>query len=38
MSEFRKASSDKLYFITLTVVGWIDIFTRNEYKNIIVQN
>ncbi len=32
--------SDKLanYFITSTVVGWVDIFTRNEYKNILVDS
>jgi hypothetical protein len=32
MSEYRKAHADDLYFITLTVVGWIDVFSRKEYK------
>jgi REP element-mobilizing transposase RayT len=38
MSEYRKAHADNLYFITLTVVGWIDVFSRREYKDIIVSN
>jgi len=31
MSELRKANTDRPYFITLTVVGWIDVFIRAEY-------
>jgi putative transposase len=31
MSELRKANTDRPFFITLTVVGWIDVFTRSEY-------
>ena len=31
MSETRKTFEGKLYYVTLTVVGWIDIFTRKEY-------
>jgi putative transposase len=27
-----------LNFITLTVVGWIDIFTRKKYRDLIVEN
>ncbi|RAU82199.1 REP-associated tyrosine transposase [Pontibacter arcticus] len=38
MSEYRKAHKDELYFITLSVVGWIDVFTRREYKDILVEN
>jgi len=38
MSQFRKTSPDDLYFVTLTVVGWIDVFTRTDYKNILVDN
>jgi putative transposase len=26
------------YFLTMTVVHWIDIFTRKEYKHIIVES
>lgn len=34
----RTASSDELYFITLTVVDWVDIFTRPLYKDYLVDN
>jgi REP element-mobilizing transposase RayT len=38
MSELRKANSDRAFFVTLTVVGWIDVFTRNEYCEEIIRN
>jgi putative transposase len=38
MSEKYKIYKGGLYFITLTVVGWIDIFTRREYADEVVQN
>ena len=28
---------DELYFVTSTVVDWIDIFTRPKYKHIMAQ-
>lgn len=27
-----------LYFVSFAVVGWLDVFTRNEYKNILVDS
>jgi REP element-mobilizing transposase RayT len=38
MSELRKANTDNPYFITLTVVGWIDVFNRREYVEIFIKN
>jgi len=39
MSEkYKIAEHDKPYFITTTVVGWIDLFTRKELKLIIVNS
>jgi putative transposase len=38
MSELRKANTDHPYFITMTVVGWIDVFTRKELCDIVVKN
>jgi len=38
MSELRKTSPNDLYFATLTIVGWIDLFTRECYKEIIIDN
>jgi putative transposase len=34
----RNASTDELYFVTLTVVNWIDVFTRRLYNDFVVQN
>jgi putative transposase len=34
----RNASTDELYFVTLTVVNWIDVFTRRLYSDFIIQN
>lgn len=27
-----------LYFVSFAVVDWLDVFTRNEYKDIIVES
>jgi REP element-mobilizing transposase RayT len=32
---FQIHKQDAAYFLTFTVVGWVDIFTRGEYKQII---
>ncbi len=32
------ANSNDIYFVTLTVVYWIDIFTRPIYKDILIDN
>ena len=36
MSTHNKISQGYVYFVTLTIVDWIDIFTRPAYKHIIV--
>lgn len=38
MSKLRKANTDHPYFITLTLVGWIDLFTRERYCEIIIDS
>ena len=38
MRETRKTTPDDLYFVTLRVVGWVDLFSRETYKNIWVEN
>ncbi len=37
MSELRKANTDLAYFITFTTVGWIDVFTRKELADILIE-
>jgi len=34
----KKIFPDHLYFLTLTVIDWVDIFTRPVYKHIIVDS
>lgn len=37
MSEIRKANVEEAtYFFTITVVGWIDVFTRREYVDELI--
>lgn len=38
MSENRKTNPDCLYFVTLTIVGWINLFDRETYKQILIKN
>ena len=39
MSEKYKIwDQEKAYFLTLTVVGWIDIFTRKNHKMLIINS
>lgn len=38
MSELRKANTDYPYFVTFTVVGWIDVFTRSRYCDVIIES
>ena len=35
---YQIIEQDKPYFVTLQVVYWIDIFTRQKYRDIIIEN
>jgi len=37
-SKYKFYNPDGTYFITFAVVYWIDVFTRNEYRNILVNS
>ena len=37
-TKYKFNNPQGLYFVTLTVRHWIDVFTRTEYRDIIVQN
>ncbi|MEZ4908424.1 MAG: transposase [Saprospiraceae bacterium] len=30
--------SNTTHFLTMTVVGWIDVFTRDEYRQVIIES
>ncbi|MFC6998761.1 REP-associated tyrosine transposase [Rufibacter roseus] len=39
MSEKYKAKNPEgIYFVTFAVVQWVDVFTRREYKDILVES
>ncbi|PSR55413.1 transposase [Adhaeribacter arboris] len=38
MSRAYKTYEGGLFFVTLTVVGWIDVFIRREYCDCLIQN
>jgi putative transposase len=38
MSEKYKTDNDGLYFVSFSVVGWMDVFTRREYQEILIQS
>ena len=38
MSEFLKIEDGKSYFITMTIVDWVDLFTRECYVNILIDS
>lgn len=38
MSTRYKTIEGKLYYITLTVIGWIDVFTRRDHINLVYEN
>jgi len=38
MGGYRIHDQTGLYFLTFTIVGWVDVFARKEYKDIIIEN
>jgi REP element-mobilizing transposase RayT len=36
--KYKIRDQDKLYFFTFTVIHWLDVFTRNEYKDIFLDS
>ena len=36
--NYKFHNPDGLYFVSFAVVGWLDVFTRNEYKDLILES
>jgi REP element-mobilizing transposase RayT len=36
--NYKFHNPEGLYFISFAVVGWLDIFTRNEYKDLFIES
>ena len=37
-SKYKFCDPDKLYFVSFAIVYWIDLFIRNEYKDIMLDS
>jgi REP element-mobilizing transposase RayT len=36
--NYKIRDQDKLYFVTFTVIRWLDVFTRKVYKDIFIES
>ena len=36
--NYKFHNPEGLYFISFAVVGWLDVFTRNEYKDLLIES
>ncbi|WP_303925522.1 transposase [Draconibacterium sediminis] len=36
--NYKFSNPDGVYFVSFAVVYWLDVFTRNEYKNILLES
>lgn len=36
--NYKFHNPEGVYFVSFAVIEWIDVFTRNEYKNILVES
>ena len=34
----QNLKSDKAYYITMTVVGWLDVFTRKNHRDVLIES
>ena len=37
-SRYKIRDNQGLYFITLTVIGWVDLFIRNDYRDCLIES
>ena len=36
--NYKFFDNTELYFVTYTVVSWVDVFTRDEYRNVLLNS
>ncbi|WP_339699325.1 transposase [Algoriphagus aquimarinus] len=36
--KYKIRDQEKLYFVRFTVVEWIDLFTRKEFRDIVIES
>jgi REP element-mobilizing transposase RayT len=37
-SKYKVRNQEALHFITITVIGWVDLFTRPKLKHVIIES
>jgi REP element-mobilizing transposase RayT len=37
-TRYKVHNQNHTYFLTLTTVGWVDVFTRKEYRDILIDS
>jgi hypothetical protein len=37
-TKYKFRDQQQIYFVTFTVVYWIDVFIRNDYKEILLDS
>jgi len=37
-SSYKFYNPDTIYYVTFVTVGWIDVFTRKKYKDVLVES
>ena len=38
INNYKIAKGEDIYFLTFTIVGWVDIFTRKIYRDIVLES
>ncbi len=38
MNGHKIINQNALHYITFTVVGWVDVFSKDEYRKIIIES
>jgi hypothetical protein len=36
-TKYKATTTEEAYFVTITTVGWVDVFTRLSQKNNIIR-
>ena len=36
--NYKFHNPEGIYFVSFAVVGWLDVFTRNKYKDLIIES
>ncbi len=37
-SRYKIEDQQGVYFLTSTIIGWVDVFTRQSYRDIIIES